>query len=65
MLDELPTLDGLPVPTSFPVLLAAAVPSLPAVARRRALAAPAVLLVSPTSAQVLRPSQRAWPLRSQ
>ena len=65
MSDELPTLDGSPLQTSFLALPAAVAPSLPAVARRRARAALAVLLVSPTWALVLRPSRSAWPLQSQ
>lgn len=65
MLDERPALDGLPMRASFLALPAAAAPSLPAVARQRARAVLAVLLVSPTSALVLRPSRGAWPLRCQ
>jgi hypothetical protein len=59
MLDERPGLDGLPMRASFPALPAAAAPSLRAVARRRARAVLAVLLVSPTSALILRPSRSA------
>lgn len=65
MLDEHPALDGLPKWASFLALPAAAAPSLLAVARGPVRAVLAVLLVSPTSALVLRPSRGAWPLRSQ